>query len=120
MSIPPVAPVAQHAVPPMAPPPEVTQTPAVPAVAAAQNGAFDANANPNPENLEQAVATLNQGLRAWSTSLRFQIDEEANRVVIQVVDADTGEIVRQIPADEALALSREMGKLRDLAFRASA
>lgn len=66
--------------------------------------------------LEQALEALAKGVRAWSTHLQFEIDEDSGRVVVRVIDTDSGETVRQIPAEEALRLAREGGDIRDLAF----
>ncbi|MCK9512764.1 MAG: flagellar protein FlaG [Pigmentiphaga sp.] len=70
--------------------------------------------------LAQALRELNQRLHAWSTNLRFEIDDETSRVVVQVVDSETGDVVRQIPSEEVLQMSKMLGKLQGLAFHASA
>jgi flagellar protein FlaG len=43
------------------------------------------------------------------TSLRFHIDEETGKTIVSVVDPSTGQVVRQIPSEEALALARHLG-----------
>src|SRR5690606_27649229 len=55
---------------------------------------------PDDDALAQALRELNQRLHAWSTNLRFEIDDETSRVVVQVVDSETGDVVRQIPSEE--------------------
>lgn len=75
---------------------------------------------PNHEQLEAAVTSLNKGLQAWSTNLRFRLEDGSNQVVIQVIDVETGDVVRQVPSEEILHMSQELGKLRDLAFHAQA
>lgn len=42
------------------------------------------------------------------TNLRFRVDEEAQRIVVTVVDADTGETIAQIPDESALAVARRL------------
>lgn len=42
------------------------------------------------------------------TNLRFRVDEEARRIVVSVVDADTGETILQIPDEAALAVARRL------------
>jgi flagellar protein FlaG len=80
----------------------------------------DARLQPDDQALEQALRGLNEKLRAWSTNLRFEVDDDTSRVVVQVVDSATGEVVRQIPSEEVLNMSKALGKLQDLAFRTSA
>ena len=75
---------------------------------------------PDDDALAQALNELNQRMHAWSTNLRFELDDETSRVVVQVVDSETGDVVRQIPSEEVLQMSRMLGKLQGLAFHASA
>lgn len=62
---------------------------------------------------EQAVADLQatvQRMNALMTesrrALRFQVDESSGRTIVTVLNPETGEIVRQIPSAEMLALAR--------------
>lgn len=80
----------------------------------------DTALQPRDRDLEEAVALLNVNVQAWSTHLKFEIDEEAGRVIVQVIDAQTGDVVRQLPSEEAIEMSRSLGRLQDLAFRAQA
>jgi flagellar protein FlaG len=55
-----------------------------------------------------------------SASLRFRVDPELHRVVVSVVDAETGDILRQIPSEEAIAIAQSLvdsgsGIVRDVA-----
>ncbi len=58
---------------------------------------------PAPANtdLEQLTAKLNLASETIGRDLRFQVDMESGRSVIQVLDRDTGEIIRQIPPEKA-------------------
>lgn len=42
------------------------------------------------------------------TNLRFRVDEEARRIVVSVVDSDTGETIMQIPDETALNVARRL------------
>ena len=49
-----------------------------------------------------------------SIELRFSVDEPSGRMVVSIVDRATSEVVRQIPAEEMLAIARQIeDKLRD-------
>jgi flagellar protein FlaG len=63
-----------------------------------------------PKNGQESIDSLNQSLSMNTASLRFKIDKEADRVVIQVVDSETGELIRQIPSDEMLSISKRLGE----------
>jgi flagellar protein FlaG len=45
-------------------------------------------------------------------AVQFSSDAESGQVVVRVVNPDTGELVRQIPSEDALALARALGKLQ--------
>jgi flagellar protein FlaG len=63
---------------------------------------------PPPADLSRAVEALNQFLRESQRSLLFQVDEASGRTIITVVDPNSGEIVRQIPPEETLAMARSV------------
>ena len=53
-----------------------------------------------------------------ATNLRFHVDEDTGKTIVSVVDPASGEVLRQIPNEEALAMAkaigREQGALVDL------
>ncbi|MDP3858418.1 MAG: flagellar protein FlaG [Stagnimonas sp.] len=57
-------------------------------------------------DLPQAVAQLNRYVARSRTDLQFRIDDEAGRVVVSIVDADSGQVLRQMPSEEALRIAR--------------
>jgi hypothetical protein len=61
---------------------------------------------PPPPDLSRAAEVLDRYLADSQRSLQFRRDPEAGRTVIFVVDPNTGEVLRQIPARERLALAR--------------
>lgn len=63
---------------------------------------------PTPQQLQQAVQTINRKL-AGSTSLEFSIDKGTRQTVVKVMDKDSGEVIRQIPSDSALAIAESIG-----------
>ena len=64
-------------------------------------------APPNPD-LERAVRKLNERLAASQRNLSFRVDEGSGRTVISVVDATTNQVIRQIPSEEVLQVSRAL------------
>lgn len=54
--------------------------------------------------MEQVKANL-QEYDGWGNfNIDFSLDDQTGSLVITIVDRDTGEVLRQIPADEILAL----------------
>ena len=52
-------------------------------------------------DLEKLTAKLNLASETIGRDLRFQVDVESGQSVIQVLDRETGEIIRQIPPEKA-------------------
>jgi flagellar protein FlaG len=65
------------------------------------------------EELSDAVRSLADYVQNMRRELQFTIDEATGRTVVTVTDADTGETIRQIPAEEVLALAHHLDELED-------
>lgn len=63
------------------------------------------------EQLRDAVAEMNRAMRQSNRSLEFSVDEESERVVVRLKDSETGELIRQIPSEETLAIARYLADL---------
>jgi flagellar protein FlaG len=59
-----------------------------------------------PEQVAEAVQQMNRAMKMANSALEFSVDQDTDRVVVTMTDRDTGEVVRQYPSEEALALSR--------------
>ena len=67
----------------------------------------DAKPNQRVESdINKFVDELNHMVQNSRRSLKFSVDDRSGEVIVRVVDAETDEIVRQIPAEEALKLAR--------------
>ncbi len=91
-----------------APAARVNGTAGVAAQSPAAAGAPERHAEPHPsaDTLASAVATLNQAMQESNRNLEFSVDTGTKKVVVRMVDTSTGELIRQIPSDETLAISR--------------
>lgn len=56
--------------------------------------------------LREALAYVNRALQQSNKNLEFTVDSETERPIVKLVDSDTGEVLRQFPTEEALAISR--------------
>jgi uncharacterized FlaG/YvyC family protein len=65
-----------------------------------------------PPDLSRSAEVLDRYLAESQRSLRFLRDPGAGRTIILVVDPGTGEVLRQIPARERLALARWIAEPR--------
>ena len=60
----------------------------------------------NQEDVSKAIQNLNDYTQNTQRQLRFNVDEETGRTIIKVVDAETDEVIRQIPTEEIMVLAR--------------
>jgi len=65
-------------------------------------------------DMEKLAQKLNLAAQTIGRDLRFQVDLENGRSVIQVLDRETGEIIRQIPPENAKTYVSDFG---DVALR---
>lgn len=63
------------------------------------------------ENFRESVERANERLSDRGASINISIDRTTNDVIVQVKDRDTGDTVRQIPAETALQISRNIDRL---------
>ena len=59
--------------------------------------------------VEELARKLNVATQSIGRDLRFEVDMESGRSVIQVLDRDTGEVIRQIPPEKARLYVSESG-----------
>jgi flagellar protein FlaG len=60
------------------------------------------------QDLERTLRKLNESMAAAHRNLSFRVDKDSGRTVITVVDSATHEVIRQIPSEEVLAVSRAL------------
>lgn len=64
------------------------------------------------EQLKKAVEEINRAMRQSSRNLEFSVDDATSRVVVRLTDTETGEVIRQIPTEETLAIARSIGEFQ--------
>jgi flagellar protein FlaG len=60
---------------------------------------------PPPADIEKVAQQLESFLKRVSRSLEFHVDDASGRMVCSVRDAQTGDLIRQIPNEEVLRLA---------------
>ena len=58
------------------------------------------------EAIEKVVSQINAYVQNTQRDVDFSVDDSTGRVVVRVVDSVTEEVIRQIPSEEMLAISR--------------
>lgn len=70
--------------------------------------------------LTGAVQKLNDYVAPALQTIQFSIDEESERIVVKVVDTATQKVLRQIPNEEVMAITKTLDKLQGLVIRQTA
>ena len=71
-------------------------------------------AQPTREVVAKAAAQLQEFVNSMGRNLNFSIDETTGYNVVRVVNPDTGELIRQLPSEELLKISRDFQRLNNV------
>lgn len=71
------------------------------------------------ESLDGAVSDLNQIVQQLHRELQFSIQEESGETVVKVIDTETDEVIRQIPAQELIELKQRLADAAGALFQDS-
>ena len=88
-----------------APPPIAAGSSAAKTEPAVTESVSAAKPYPDDKQLKEAVSKLNDYVQNIRRKLSFSIEESTGRTVIKVYDAETEELIRQIPPEETLRLA---------------
>ncbi|NHN78466.1 flagellar protein FlaG [Azotobacter chroococcum] len=67
------------------------------------------------EELVGPVQRINEVLGSYG--VEFQLKEPGPRVVTEIVDRESGEVIRQIPSEEVLQVAESLEQLRGILLR---
>ena len=59
----------------------------------------------SPKEMEKTVAQINRTTEAFNISFRFKLHEGSERYIMQVVDIERNEVIKEIPAKKLLDLA---------------
>ena len=68
----------------------------------------EVDAELSQEALEKVVSQLNAYIQNTQRDMDFSVDDATGRVVVRVIDSESEEVIRQIPSEEMLAISRHL------------
>lgn len=75
-----------------------------------------AEQQPSAEQLKSAVDNANQILKKSGNNIEFTIDTDTKKTVVKLVESGTGELIRQYPTKEMLAIAHAIDQLQHGAF----
>ncbi len=90
------------------------QMPATPAAAA--NAKEGEAVKLSAQQTELSIQEINKVLAALSIGVQFQIDPHYREPIIRVVEQATGKLIRQIPSEDVVRMSKIVDTLKGLLF----
>ena len=74
-----------------------------------------------PAPVGRTAAPVDAPVDASATScVNFSIDDSTGRMVVKVTDSKSGDVIRQMPTEDALRLAESLDEMRSLLFKAQA
>jgi flagellar protein FlaG len=67
--------------------------------------------------VKQVTQQINEFMESHSIQLNFSVDQELSQIVVKVREKHTGKLIRQIPSEEALRLSKTMEALQGMLIK---
>lgn len=64
--------------------------------------------------IQDRVVELNSYMQNLNRSLQFSVDDQSGDTVIRVIDSETDELIRQIPAEELLVVRSSLEEYRGM------
>ena len=89
-------------------------------VAVQTREAIEQSAEVEREQLQAAVSDIQNFVQSVRRDINFNLDDDSGRVVINVTEATSGDVIRQIPSEEALRLAENLSEIRSVLFEAEA
>lgn len=74
----------------------------------------------NPGKLTQVATELSDMMSMMRKGLAFKVDENSGQAVVTVLDRDTGDVIRQMPSEEALKLAEKLSEVTGLLMKTEA
>jgi flagellar protein FlaG len=68
------------------------------------------------KRIEEAVRRLNEQMKETQTKLGFSVDNQTDRLIVKVTNKETGELVRQIPAEAVVKVAQSIESLKGVLF----
>ena len=72
------------------------------------------------EKLREKVTELNSHMQTIDRNLHFSVDEQSGDTVVRVINAETEELVRQIPSEEVLQARNAINEFKGLLLETKA
>jgi flagellar protein FlaG len=69
---------------------------------------------PSAEAIRQAARQINEFLKSSAAAIEFSVDSQSDKVIVRIVDPQTKEVIRQLPSEEMIAISKSIDRMTSL------
>lgn len=114
------APAPIAAVPIVADPSVTVAPPAASTNSSGTDSATSEQSNSQKLPLDKALDEINEQMKAWSTQLQFEVDPDVHQVVVSVVAAKSGDVIRTIPSEAVLKIAKMIVNMQGNGIKTSA
>jgi flagellar protein FlaG len=74
----------------------------------------EVQAPPTSHKIESVTRQIDSFLRSQNHNLNFRVDQGSGKMVVTVTDGETGEVIRQVPGEEALKMAQRIEDMTGL------
>jgi len=86
--------------------------------ARAENFEFKTSKILSSDEVENIIKEMNEFIQIFNPRIAFELDKETGKTVLKIIDAQTKEVIRQIPPEELLRISKRISELLGLIINA--
>jgi flagellar protein FlaG len=72
------------------------------------------------KQLKEAIAAANESFASHGSSIEFSVDPQQGKTIVKVVDKSTGQLIRQIPSEEMIAIAQALDHFQGQLIRRKA
>lgn len=72
---------------------------------------------PTAAEIKGAVEKLNKTVSSMDSALQFSVDDDTKINVVKLIDRSTNEVIRQIPTEEVIHISKAIDSLQGMLIK---
>ncbi len=98
----------------------VSRDPAPAQTAPVEKTAQPAQPQVDTQAVKAAVEASNRVVQTLQSKIEFVTDDSSGRLLVKVIDPSNDQVIRQIPSEEMLAISRALDRMQGLLVKSTA
>ena len=78
---------------------------------APEQGKSQQQSQPSKDEIQKAISAANKKAHFGHTNAQFSYHEETHSIAVKIMDAETSEVIKEIPSEETLEMISKMWEL---------